>query len=135
MKSFETRLTARGSSHDVGLDCWGGMSIESSVDTRPASGRDTRWRDPLLSPAERARALVPLMTLEEKLAQLVGVWVGADASGGGVAPNQADMTGETPPLSAVIVFGLGQLTRPFGTAPVHPVTGARALAAAQAQIV
>ncbi|MFD2352617.1 hypothetical protein ACFSTC_30085 [Nonomuraea ferruginea] len=32
------------------------------------------WRDRRLTPAERADALVPLMTLEEKIAQLVGVW-------------------------------------------------------------
>ena len=35
----------------------------------------------------------------------------------------------------VIKYGLGQLTRPFGTAPVDPVAGARSLAAAQAEIV
>ena len=87
------------------------------------------------SPAERAEALLALMSLQEKLAQLVGVWVGADADGAGVAPHQADLTGETPPLSAVIKHGLGQLTRPFGTTPVEPAAGARGLAAAQAQIV
>ncbi|WP_433443945.1 glycoside hydrolase family 3 N-terminal domain-containing protein [Nonomuraea sp. CA-141351] len=92
-----------------------------------------KWRDTRLSPAERAEALIPLMTLEEKIAQLVGVWVGADATGGGVAPHQADMTGVE--WSDVIAHGLGQLTRPFGTAPVDPVAGARSLAASQAQIV
>jgi beta-xylosidase len=75
------------------------------------------------------------MTLEEKLGQLVGVWVGVDPSGDGVAPFQADMTGNTPPLSLLIRYGLGQLTRPFGTAPVDPTVGARALAASQATIV
>ena len=34
----------------------------------------------------------------------------------------------------MIADGLGQLTRPFGTAPVDPLTGARGLAAAQRQI-
>ncbi|MEU4573341.1 glycoside hydrolase family 3 N-terminal domain-containing protein [Nonomuraea sp. NPDC023979] len=91
------------------------------------------WRDPRLSPAERAEALIPLMTLEEKVAQLAGVWVGADASGGGVAPHQEDMAGVE--WSEVIAHGLGQLTRPFGTAPVDPVAGARSLAASQAEIV
>ena len=38
-------------------------------------------------------------------------------------------------MSTVIRHGLGQLTRPFGTAPVDPVLGARSLAASQAQIV
>ncbi|MEW1588960.1 glycoside hydrolase family 3 N-terminal domain-containing protein, partial [Micromonospora vinacea] len=93
------------------------------------------WRDQRLSPTERAEALLPLMSLDEKIAQLVGVWVGADASGEGVAPHQSDMISELPPWSTVIQHGLGQLTRPFGTAPVDPVSGARSLAASQAQIV
>ncbi|GIJ79790.1 beta-glucosidase [Micromonospora phaseoli] len=75
------------------------------------------------------------MSLEEKLAQLVGLWVGADASGEGVAPHQTDMVEHIPPWSDAIRHGLGQLTRPFGTAPVDPVLGARSLAASQAQIV
>ncbi|MDP4503340.1 beta-xylosidase/alpha-l-arabinosidase [Nonomuraea turcica] len=101
-------------------------------DTSPATGEPAPWQDTRLSPAERAAALVPLMTLEEKVAQLVGVWVGADASGGGVAPHQSDMTGVE--WNEVIRHGLGQLTRPFGTAPVDPVAGARSLAASQEEI-
>ncbi|MFE9188185.1 glycoside hydrolase family 3 N-terminal domain-containing protein [Micromonospora sp. NPDC007208] len=93
------------------------------------------WRDQRLSPTERAEALLPKMSLEEKIAQLVGVWVGAEASGEGVAPHQSDMISDLPPWSTVIRYGLGQLTRPFGTAPVDPVLGARSLAASQAQIV
>ncbi|KAB8189816.1 glycosyl hydrolase [Nonomuraea phyllanthi] len=91
------------------------------------------WRDTRRSPAERAEALIPLMTLEEKIAQLVGVWVGADDSGGGVAPHQAEMKGVE--WGDVIANGLGQLTRPFGTGPVDPAAGARSLASSQAQIV
>lgn len=93
------------------------------------------WRDSRLSPTERADALIARMSLEEKVAQLVGLWVGADATGGGVAPHQADMTANTPPWNQAIRFGLGQLTRPFGSAPVDPVAGARSLAASQAEIV
>ena len=101
----------------------------------PAPERDGHpWQDTRRSPAERAGALIPLMTLEEKVAQLAGIWVGADASGGGVAPHQADMV-DGQPFDQVIRHGLGQLTRPFGTAPVEPAAGARSLAAAQAQIV
>jgi beta-glucosidase len=110
------------------------MTSQSPVDINPASGSAEQWRDTRLSPVERAEALIPLMTLEEKVAQLAGVWVGADASGGGVAPLQADQA-DGVPWSTVIRYGLGQLTRPFGTAPVDPVAGARALAASQAQIV
>jgi beta-glucosidase len=74
------------------------------------------------------------MTLDEKVAQLAGVWVGADASGAGVAPLPADIA-DAKPWATVIRHGLGQLTRPFGTAPVDPVAGAHSLAAAQTQIV
>ncbi len=93
------------------------------------------WRDTTRSTDERADALVAAMTLDEKLSQLVGLWVGADASGGGVAPHQADMTSHGLGWEEVIADGLGQLTRPFGSAPVAPVAGARSLAASQAQVV
>ncbi len=83
----------------------------------------------------RVDELVAAMTPEEKVAQLVGLWVGADASGGGVAPHQADMSGNVPAWSDVIAHGLGQLTRPFGTAPVDPVVAARSLAASQRDVV
>src|SRR3954452_6356038 len=109
------------------------MTSQVSVGTGAVPGSVPPWRDPGLRPAERAEALVPLLTLEEKLAQLVGVWVGADASGNGVAPHQEDMADVA--WDEVIKHGLGQLTRPFGTAPVDPVLGARSLATTQAQIV
>ncbi|ROT29738.1 glycoside hydrolase family 3 N-terminal domain-containing protein [Micromonospora sp. HM5-17] len=110
------------------------MTSELSAGDGAASEVTPAWRDPRLSPAERAAALIPLMSLEEKIAQLVGLWVGADASGGGVAPYQSDMTNGVPEWNEAIRYGLGQLTRPFGTAPVDPVLGARSLAASQAQI-
>ncbi|WP_328347793.1 glycoside hydrolase family 3 N-terminal domain-containing protein [Micromonospora sp. NBC_00421] len=110
------------------------MRSQVPVDDGPAPRDTLPWRDPRRSPAERADALVPLMSLEEKIAQLVGVWVGAEASGEGVAPHQADMIDHGPPWGTLIRHGLGQLTRPFGTAPVDPVVGARSLAASQAQI-
>ena len=106
------------------------MSESSPADSRAPAA----WRDPRLPAAARAAALIPLMTLEEKTAQLVGVWVGADASGGEVAPHQGDMTRDVPAWSEVIRHGLGQLTRPFGTAPVEPAAGARSLAISQRQI-
>ncbi|MFJ6194757.1 beta-glucosidase [Micromonospora sp. NPDC092111] len=111
------------------------MRSQVPVDHDPAPRDSVPWRDPRLSPTQRAEALVPLMSLEEKVAQLVGVWVGAEASGDGVAPHQADMIDGAPTWSTIIQHGLGQLTRPFGTAPVDPVRGARSLAASQAQIV
>lgn len=93
------------------------------------------WRDTARAPRERAADLVSRMTLEEKIGQLVGLWVGADPSGGGVAPHQADMTAAVPPWPEAIAGGLGQITRPFGTAPVEPAAGARSLAASQREVV
>ncbi|GAA1959831.1 glycoside hydrolase family 3 N-terminal domain-containing protein [Catenulispora subtropica] len=100
--------------------------------TDGAPGAVPSWRNPDLPPRRRADALIPLMTLEEKVAQLAGVWVGADASGAGVAPHQEDMAHVD--WEDVIRHGLGQLTRPFGTAPIDPLAGARSLAASQARI-
>ncbi|MEV8443897.1 glycoside hydrolase family 3 N-terminal domain-containing protein [Actinosynnema sp. NPDC051121] len=95
---------------------------------------DAVWRDVTRPVDERVDALVGAMALEEKLAQLVGVWVGADPSGAGVAPHQHDMTSDPVVWEEVIASGLGQLTRPFGTRPVDPVAGARSLAASQRQV-
>jgi beta-glucosidase len=75
------------------------------------------------------------MTTNEKLSQLVGLWVGSASSGAGVAPYQHDMSQDPPVWDDVIDGGLGQLTRFFGTRPVEPGLGARSLAASQKQIV
>ncbi|WP_426568930.1 glycoside hydrolase family 3 N-terminal domain-containing protein [Streptomyces canus] len=91
------------------------------------------WRDPALPATARVDDLLPRMTLEEKIAQLYGVWVGAATDGDGVAPHQHDMTTDYD-WDELITRGLGQLTRSFGTAPVDPALGARALARAQRRI-
>ncbi|MCK2139748.1 glycoside hydrolase family 3 C-terminal domain-containing protein [Streptomyces sp. WAC00276] len=91
------------------------------------------WHDTTLTPEARADALLAAMTLQEKTAQLVGVWVGASDEGGEVAPFQHDME-EPVDLDALLPHGLGQLTRPFGTAPVDPAVGALSLARSQERI-
>ncbi|MFI1929165.1 glycoside hydrolase family 3 N-terminal domain-containing protein [Streptomyces sp. NPDC020330] len=73
------------------------------------------------------------MTLREKVAQLFGVWVGASDEGAEVAPFQHDME-EAVSLDDLLPHGLGQLTRPFGTAPVDPAVGALSLARTQARV-
>ncbi|MGH8891630.1 MAG: glycoside hydrolase family 3 N-terminal domain-containing protein [Acidothermaceae bacterium] len=93
------------------------------------------WRDTNLPAQERVTDLLARMSVEEKIAQLYGIWVGADASGDGVAPHQHDLAVATVDWETVIKLGLGQLTRPFGTSPVDPALGARALARTQAEIV
>jgi beta-glucosidase/beta-xylosidase len=74
------------------------------------------------------------MTLEEKLAQLAGVWVNASTDGDSVAPLQNQMAGDARSWEDVISHGLGQITRMYGTVPLEPLEGARRLAAAQEQI-
>ncbi|MFB7894010.1 beta-glucosidase [Microbacterium sp. NPDC056044] len=91
------------------------------------------WNDPALPVDERVDALVAEMTVAEKVAQLYGVWVGASTNGEDVAPHQHDMSDDID-LDDLLPAGLGQLTRPFGTAPVDPATGALSLQRAQQRI-
>ncbi|WP_159944267.1 MULTISPECIES: beta-glucosidase [unclassified Nocardiopsis] len=107
-----------------------GPSDHVAAQEAPADG----WRDPSLPAATRVERLLGSMTLEEKVAQLHGVWVSADASGEAVAPHQHDLTQEPPAWEKVIEHGLGQLTRPFGTVPVDPAAGRASLARSQREI-
>ncbi|GAB3937984.1 hypothetical protein GCM10027614_17200 [Micromonospora vulcania] len=91
------------------------------------------WADPTVELTTRVDALVAQMTLAEKVSQLYGVWVGASADGGEVAPHQHEME-ERVDLEALLETGLGQLTRPFGTAPVDPALGALSLLRTQQRI-
>ncbi|MCX4883019.1 MULTISPECIES: glycoside hydrolase family 3 N-terminal domain-containing protein [unclassified Streptomyces] len=91
------------------------------------------WRDPDLPAAARVDDLLSRMTLQEKTAQLYGVWVGAATDGDGVAPLQSEMTADYD-WEELITHGLGQLTRSYGTSPVDPALGAQALARAQRRI-
>lgn len=85
--------------------------------------------------ARRVADLVARMTLEEKLAQLGSVWMGAWEPGEEVAPQQYEFAADTPPWDEIVKNGLGQLTRTYGTAPVTPLDGARALERIQREIV
>ena len=92
------------------------------------------WRDPARPADERVAALLSQMTLEEKLAQLASIWMGAGGDDGGVAPMQDEFSEQQPPLDDLIRHGMGQLTRVFGTRPVPVSAGMRALAGLQARI-
>jgi beta-glucosidase len=92
------------------------------------------WHDPSVRTADRVAALIAQLTTEEKLAQLQGLWVGMNSAGGDVAPHQHELAGDPPAWEDAIRHGLGQLTRPFGTAPVDPAVGARSLARSQRQV-
>jgi beta-xylosidase len=93
------------------------------------------WRDPARPVEERVADLLARMTVEEKLAQLGSVWMGASGDGDGVAPMQDQFSDELAPLDELIKNGMGQLTRVYGTRPVEPAAGMRALASLQARIV
>ncbi|MEA9984258.1 beta-glucosidase family protein [Subtercola sp. RTI3] len=104
-----------------------------TLDTETDLATIPRWRDAALPTAVRVSSLIESMTLEEKVAQLYGVWVGASSDGGDVAPYQHDME-EPIDLDELLSDGLGQLTRPFGTAPVDAALGALSLAKSQRRI-
>jgi beta-xylosidase len=92
------------------------------------------WRDPSVSVDQRVADLVPRMTLSEKVAQLSGVW-SVDPDVGDMAPMLRHALGPLRPWEAAIADGLGQLTRPFGSEPVEPAAGLRALAQRQRDVV
>lgn len=81
---------------------------------------------------DRAAALCAVMTLEEKVAQLVGFWV--DEGGAVVAPMQEEMAAPAT-LEEFARNGLGHLTRVYGTRPVDPVERARWLRDTQRRLV
>ncbi|WP_033196999.1 beta-glucosidase family protein [Agromyces italicus] len=102
--------------------------------TIETSATDAPWRDPSRPAGQRVAALIGAMTLEEKIAQLYGIWIGASADGADVAPHQHEMSGDID-LDALLPKGLGQITRAFGTAPIDPALGAQSLARLQERIV
>ncbi|AEE46850.1 glycoside hydrolase family 3 N-terminal domain-containing protein [Cellulomonas fimi] len=81
---------------------------------------------------QRVQDLVERMTLEEKLAQIVGFWEKSD--GEAVAPLQGEFTVERT-LDEASRHGLGHLTRVYGTRPVDPASRARWLWAFQRRLV
>jgi beta-glucosidase-like glycosyl hydrolase len=101
----------------------------------PDESANAPYRDPRCSIENRVHDLLARMTPREKLAQLYAIWVELDADGvpapyQGVFANPAALD-----LEEATRFGLGQLTRPFGSRPVDPVAGARALNSFQRRLV
>ncbi len=104
------------------------MTIERSLSTET-------WRDPAAATADRVRDLLARMTIREKIAQLSALWVHMGAASAVVAPHQHESVSSAGPWATLISDGVGQLTRPYGTAPVSPADGARALGGRQHQII
>ncbi|MFE6156329.1 glycoside hydrolase family 3 N-terminal domain-containing protein [Streptomyces sp. NPDC057889] len=92
------------------------------------------WQDPTLPAHARAADLLARMSTQEKTAQLSSVWLGSDTEGAEVAPGQHAYADRSAALDALLPYGVGQLTRPFGTVPVAPAEGAARLAEVQRTI-
>lgn len=84
--------------------------------------------------SDRVADLLARMTLEEKLAQLVGFWL--DHGGEVVAPMADEMTAGAPTrLADVTQHGIGHFSRVYGTRPVDPVERAAWLWGEQRRLV
>lgn len=92
------------------------------------------YRDPSLSADERVADLLERMTLEEKVAQLFAVWLRPPEDAGEDGPC-GGWTAHDEPVAELLRHGVGQLTRPFGTRPIEPERGARALNELQRHLV
>lgn len=108
--------------------------MSNSAATSQAFTGEKIWQRKDIPAEQRVESLISEMTLSEKIAQLYGIWVGADSSGGDVAPHQHDL-GEEIDFDDLIIAGLGQLTRPFGSTPVDAGVAALSLSKTQKRIV
>jgi beta-glucosidase-like glycosyl hydrolase len=84
--------------------------------------------------SQRVRDLHAAMTLEEKLAQIVGYWIDQN---GTVAPMQSEMAAgqqQSSELAQVTQHGIGHYTRVYGTRPVDPAERAAWLWAEQRRL-
>jgi beta-glucosidase len=100
----------------------------------PAELRQRPWTDASRPLSDRVEALLGVMTIEEKVAQLSSVWIGGTVAAANVAPQQAAFARDRP-FEEATQHGLGHLTRVFGTAPVDPGEGMRKLAELQSELV
>ncbi|MEV0614203.1 glycoside hydrolase family 3 N-terminal domain-containing protein [Nonomuraea sp. NPDC050404] len=90
------------------------------------------WQDAARTTGERVESLLAELTLEEKVAQLGSVWFQTGETGN-VAPLQDRFAVADGPEER-LRYGLGHLTRVYGTAPVSPAEGAARLRALQEQV-
>lgn len=100
----------------------------------PQPGDDRPWADTTLPTDLRVEALLTVLTLPEKVAQLSSTWEDIEADGPEVAPG-SNHFGRVGDLDETARHGLGQLTRPYGTLPRPAVEHARLLAERQRQVV
>jgi beta-glucosidase len=92
------------------------------------------YKNPKKTIDERVGDLISRMSVEEKIAQLTAVWLHLDPESGEVSPHQAMMPADFDPDEAM-KYGIGQVTRPFGSRPVDPIKGADAVNKLQKRLV
>lgn len=99
----------------------------------PTSTTRHPYQDPQRPISERVEDLLARMTLEEKLAQLHGLWMVLAADGHHTLRGQAGFVDGSRPtdLNELLRQGLGQVTRALGTHGVEPTQGLAALNALQ----
>ncbi len=91
--------------------------------------------------SSRVAALLAQMTFEEKLAQVVGVWMRFDVDAGQFVPHPKTFGAPAEPAATAggagdpVEHGLGQVTRLFGSGPLDAVEGARTANAIQRRLV
>ena len=90
------------------------------------------YKDSQLSIARRVSDLLGRMTLPEKIAQMYSHWLILSADGNHrIRTDAFCQTATTDDIKEMLRLGIGQITRPLGTRPVHPKEGVRALNALQ----
>jgi len=83
-------------------------------------------------PSDRVLDLIASLPLEQKLAQLVGLWAAAKRSDEVVAPMQDTLVADSVNFERFAAHGLGQFTRHYGTRPIDAPAGRTQLAERQA---
>jgi beta-xylosidase len=90
------------------------------------------YQDSQLSTAERVSDLLSRMTPAEKIAQMYSHWLILSPDGNHrIRTDSFAQAATTEDLKEKLRAGMGQITRPLGTHPIHPKEGVRALNALQ----
>lgn len=108
--------------------------VDKKIDSVDKTVLRGPWNDPELAVEKRVNSLLEVMNLHEKVSQLTSIWIGATTEGQEVAPQQNEMM-DYVDFNKAVDGGIGQVTRPYGTAPVSAKKGARRLSQIQREIV
>ncbi|VXB56976.1 Beta-glucosidase [Curtobacterium sp. 8I-2] len=110
-------MTATDATRTAGRDPR--LQADSATDATATTATATATDATATPSGPRADALLAEMTLDEKVAQLVGYWLDQN---GVVAPMQGEMAAvqQGGTLADITRDGIGQFTRVYGTRPVEP---------------